>query len=198
MTAHVPAIVEISEDDRLSFGPAMLALTPRQQAFVVACFMTGQENNALHARMAGYQGTPATLATTGHRIAHDPAVLAAMLEEATKKMHSGVVMATGRLIHLAGNAKEEKDQLKAIGMILNRAGLHEKTEHKLTVKRESSEAEMLQSIEKMAAFLGIDPKKLTGNVKIIEGEFTAVEAPKQIEEDGDEEIDWNEPMEGEQ
>lgn len=208
MTGHLPAIVEISPEDRAGFGPAMLALTERQQRFVLACLMTGRDNNAEHARMAGYIGTPATIAVTGFRVAHDPKVLAAMLEEATKRMHSGVLLATSRLMHLAANAKEEKDQLKAISMILNRAGLHEKTEHKLTVKHETNEAEMLKQIERMAEFLGVDPKKLTGNVAILDGEFKVIE-PKQVEapqflatEDGEfngpeGEIDWNEPVEGE-
>lgn len=172
-----------------SLGPAMLALaSDRQRAFVRAMIETGgNATHAEHARMAGFLGDRNTLTATGCRLANDPAVQAAIVEEGAKLMHTGVILATSHLLHLCKNAREEKDQLKAINMLLNRVGLHEKTEHKLTVRHEQSEAQMIREITALAQTLGIDAQKLIGNTKIIDGEFKEV---KQEPEPEAPEEDW--------
>lgn len=172
-----------------TLGPAMQALNERQRAFVLAMIETGgNASNADHARMAGYVGDGSVLRVTGYRLVHDPGVQAALLEEGAKLMHTGVILATSHLVHLCKNAREEKDQLKAINMLLNRVGLHEKTEHKLTVRKESSEADMIREIGALAKTLGIDPQKLLGNAKIVDGEFTEVK--EETPEPAAPEEDW--------
>lgn len=183
MTANLPTVV-IPPD--AVFGPAMQALTERQRLFVLAALDDGgTKSNTEYARAAGYNGSPATLQVTGHRVAHDPKVLDAMIEEGTKRMHSGVIVATSELVRLCRGALKDADKLKAIDMLLNRVGLHAKTEHKLTVRRESNEAEMIESITKLATEFGMDPAKLLGRTQIIDADF------KEVKPQADEKIDEN-------
>lgn len=176
-----------------NIGPAMRALNKRQRAYVVVCLETGSANQKRNAQLAGYTGNDSALAVQGWRLAHDPKVLAAMEEEAHRRLRSGALMATSRLIHLAENAREEKDQLKAIDMILNRTGFHAKTEHKIDVTHEHrGPAEIQARIKELAERLGVDPVKLLGHSRpaetaapVIEAEF--VEVQPETEEG---EIQW--------
>jgi len=68
--------------------------------------------------------------------------------------------------------EDGKVQLKAAGMILNRSGLHEKTEHKSTVEHTIDEESLVTQIERLSAYLGIDSTKLIGNrPKAVDAEF---------------------------
>lgn len=175
----------------------MRKLLPRQRAFVRACLETGRNNNTLHARMAGYSGNDDSMKATGWRLAHDADVQAAMLEEAEKRLRGNAIMATSTLVNLAENAREDKDKLKAIDMLLNRAGLHAKTEHKVTVEHHTP-ADMIARIEHLAAKLGLDPVKLLGHsstavpaagAEIIDAEFAEVSDGGEPET-GEGEIQW--------
>jgi phage terminase small subunit len=181
MNENLPTVV-IPPD--AVFGPAMEALTERQRRFVLAMLEDGGvKSNSEYARAAGFTGSPATLAVTAHRVAHDPKVLDAIVEEGTKRMHSGVVVAVSELVRLCKHALKDGDKLKAIDMLLNRTGLHAKTEHKLTVRKESNEAEMIESITKLAVEFGMDPAKLIGRTQIIDAEFKEVTPAAPAEED---------------
>jgi phage terminase small subunit len=178
------------------FGPAMRRLTTKQRAFVIAYSEIGGQSaqgittagregiRSTAARRAGYQGSTDDLRRTAHRLCHDPEVIEAMKEFAFANVASDVVLLTGVLSDIAhgvipGTASEK---LKAVAMIFNRIGLHEKTEHKMTVEHNITNDEALRKIENFSKVLGLDPTKLLGRIgvavvenRIIDAEYTEVD-----------------------
>ena len=167
------------------FGPAMKACTERQRQFVWA-LLDGCRSNKEAASRAGYQGDANTLAVTGHRLAHDPNVQAAIQEEAKRRLNSTAILAVNKLALLV-ESNDQKVQLKAIEMVLNRAGLHATSEHKVQVEHFDGDAAGIRQIYDDAKKLGLDPVLLLGKMGIkmlppptegedaIEGEFVEVE-----------------------
>lgn len=158
-------------------GQAMAELTPKQQKFVRAMLETGGHNHMRCAQAAGFTGNANTLRVTGHRLAHDTKVLAALREEADKRIRTGAVLGASVLLEIAGNPTH-KDRYKAAVELLNRSGLQVVTEHKVTVDRGGSEKQMIDRIGAMATQLGIDPKQLLGG--FIDATFEEVK-PKELE-----------------
>lgn len=167
--------VELAEE---SYGPAMRACTVLQRRFVIALLSQGTANFTQASVEAGYQGDARTHSVNGHHLAHNPKIQEAMHEEAKRRLHAGVIPAISTLVEVATD-KFHKDRVKAAGMILNRVGLHEMTEHKVTVENVSDSA-MVERITALSAKLGLDPKKLLGNVamkaekKAVDAEFEEV------------------------
>lgn len=167
-------------------GPAMAALpTEGQRRFVRAMCETGGTNHAKAARMAGYTGNDNCIRVTAHRLAHDPLVLAALKEEADKRIRSGALLGASVLIEIAGDTMH-RNRFHAAKELLDRAGLQVVTEHKVTVHNSSDEKAMIDRIAGMAAQLGLDPKKLIGGY--IEAEFTEVAATPMEDTTGLEDI----------
>lgn len=175
---------QIDADARL--GPAMSALSPRMQQFVLALIQTGC-SQAKAAELAGYQGGPKTWKAMGWRLAHDSRVQAAIHEEAAKLIRSSSVMAIGVIQDIAKDPTvDAKDRLKAALAILDRSGLHAHSEHKVTVEHHPNQEEMLLRIKEMAGRLGLDPVKLLGKYGIVtDAEFSVVGA--------DDEDEWTVP-----
>lgn len=157
----------------LNLGPKMMALTPRQRAFVFAMLETGQDDHTRCARMAGYTGNDNVLYVTAHRLAHDEKIQTAIHEQASKRLKAGAIMATGTLLAIAKNPVH-KDQLKAALEIMNRSGLHAITESKVTHEHTLDDKAAIQRVKDLALSLGIDAKKLLGNYGIVEAEYTEV------------------------
>lgn len=162
------------------FGPAMRALAPKQRAFVIAYAELGGQTGANRssvgregirsqaARRAGYNGDQDDLRRTAHRLVHDPAIQEAMKEFAFAGVASDVIMLTGVLSDIAhgvipGTASEK---LKAVAMIFNRIGLHEKTEHTMKVEHTVTNDEALAKIRRFAKVLELDPTKLLGRMGV--------------------------------
>jgi phage terminase small subunit len=181
--------------EQASFGPAMQALpTDAMRAFVLA--LVERRGNATQAAAdAGYTlGKDNTIVrVTAHRLMHDERVQQAIHEEAVKQLGKAKIIAVATLVDIAESAPENKDRLKAAGMILNRTGLHEKTEHEVKVTHETND-EMRAKIEKLASVLNLDPKDLMRQYGVvIEGEFTevtrpALPAPEEMSFDGIEDL----------
>lgn len=171
------------------WGPAMRALkTDGQRRFVMALLEIGSNNHTRAALIAGYEGNTDTLKVTAYRLFHDPGVQQAMHEVAHSRLNAGKIMAVSTLLNIAENAKEDKDKLKAIGMVLNRTGLHEKTEHHVTTQDVSkTDAALVQRAKDLAKGLGLDDatlQKMLGGAGVpkdaIDGEFTEVVLPEKI------------------
>lgn len=172
-----------------SLGPAMNALAnDNQRAFVIALLNNGDDNHKRAALDAGYTGTDNALRVTGHRLYHDDGILAAIHEEAVRRLNAGKIMAVSTLLTLARGAQKDGDKLKAIDMILNRTGMHGMTEHKVTVNDISkTDAAMVERINTLAKELGIpiDLEKMLGRnnpalpkpTEVVDAEFTVVEVP---------------------
>lgn len=158
----------------------MLALNPMQRRFVLALLdQRRRRNNTLAARQAGYvDGHPGSLRVTGHRLAHDARVIAALHEEAGKRLetaaHIAAAVVTGVMTDKDATNKEK---LKAAGMVLDRTGfgatqtLHV---HK-TVTRKMDVSAAAQKIAEFRRRFPEQFEKLIGNdPAVIEGEFSEV------------------------
>jgi len=159
--------------------------TDRQRRFVIALLELGDMNHTRAAAMAGYAGTTGNaMRVIAHRLFHDDRVQAAIHEEATRRLASGKIMAVSKLLDIANSAPEPKDKLKAIGMILNRVGMHEKTEHHVTTMDLSkTDDAMIERIKSLAAKLGLDQRALLGEAGVVDAEFTEVESSTEGIED---------------
>lgn len=156
---------------RHALGSAMLALTERQRKFVLYLLETGSDNASAAARAAGYGGNDSSIRVTGWRIAHNPKVQAAIREEGLRRMGASVLAVTSHLVDIATGRETRAtvgERLKAMSMVLNRVGLHEMSEHKVSVEHTVDDASMIKRITHLATKLGIDPQKLLGQVTPIE------------------------------
>lgn len=166
------ALIKVPDIDDL--GPAMLACTTRQRAFVIAMLDFPGWTHDQMAMAAGFTGDNMTLRTTASRLVHADKVQAAIQEEARKRIGASAITAASELVKIAGNGMH-KDQLKAIGMILNRVGLHEKTEHAVTVTNIADDSAAIERIKALAGLLGLDAKQLLGRAGVVDAEFSEVQ-----------------------
>lgn len=157
-------------------GSAMQKLNERQQAFVLAAMANGGRNYAQAAREAGFSDEGGSAKATAYRLSHDPKIQAALMEEANRRLNTGSVLAVSVLLELVnGDSLDPKDRLKAIELVLNRTGMHAKSEHKVEVKHtDETSKEMVERIKLLSAQMGIDSQKLLGNC-VVEGEYEEVE-----------------------
>ena len=162
--------------------------TDRMRNFVGAMLETGGVNHTRCAKLAGYTGTDENLRVTGHRLAHDERIQAAIQEEGGRRLKSGVGIAVAFLHEAIDNTTYSvKDRLRAAEMLLNRSGLPAVTEQKVKVEHTMSEGDIVKRIEMLANKMGLDPQKLIGDRRgIVEGEF--VEIPEEPDIIAD--MDW--------
>lgn len=179
------ALVEIRRaNQEPNFGPAMLALTNMQQRFVLAMLEIGDGNYSEAYRAAGYSdSSQEVVKANAHKVAHYPAVQAAMHEEGQKRLNGVMPMALAKLVEFVQGSRNingvvdtipHKEQLKALEMVLNRVGMQATTKHEMVVEHRSN-AEQIEKVKEMAAKLGLDPKQLLGQAGIVvDAEFTEV------------------------
>lgn len=162
---------EISEH-----GPAMRALTEQQRRYVLAQLADPFGNATRWAKAAGYSDTAGGAKVRAHANAHNPKIEAAVHEVARQYLNAnGPLLGIAVAMKIARNPKHPK-QLRAAEMLLNRVGMHEMTEHKVTVDhRDQTGAAMVERIKQVAAALGLDVATLLGanaapaDMKLIEG-----------------------------
>ena len=155
-------------------GPAMRALDDRRRRFVMAAITYPTAKDWQIAKAAGYSDRSyGGLRVAAHRLFHDEKVLAAIREEAARKLRSSAFLGAAVLAEIA-RTKGHPDQLKAATALLNRIGFHEKTEQVVNVNHRDMTGEaMVARIEKLAAALGLDSGALLGlnaAPKMIDGE----------------------------
>lgn len=170
-----PSNQEIIVPEDTTLGPAMRNLNLRQRAFVIAMIEQGGINHTEAAIRAGYTTHPGTARVTAHRLAHDDNVLAAIQEEAGRRMRSGAIVAVKVLLEIVDDqGAKHTDRLRAVEMLLNRSGLHAVTEQNIKVEhRDMSEAAMIKKIKLLAEKQGLDPVKLLG-ASAVDAEYTEV------------------------
>lgn len=182
LVMHIP-------EDRSSDGPAMSALTDQQRAFVYgmldsACNPKQADRCAL---AAGYTGT-----NPGWRLMRSERILAALHEEAKKKLVGAALLGVTTMMEIA-NSPQHKDRFRAARELAAINGFT--AEQKITVthiKRE--EADVIAKIKATAEKLGIDPGPLLAKAGVIDAEFSVVTAvepnhpiPRHVEVD---DSDW--------
>ncbi len=174
------ALAGLAPEDR-HLGPAMRALSERQRLYVVACMDMGcWKDHARGARIAGYEGKhPGYARLQGFRLAHNPKVQAAMLEEAKKRMQLGTVGATNFMLELVEDEKADpKLRLKASEMVLDRGGLH--GVHGVQQVPDAGGNDRLDKMLRLALLakaLGVDPRQVLGNlVDVMPGDEKLIES----------------------
>src|SRR4051812_29498961 len=143
-----------------SWGPAMGALNPPQRAFVLAYVTLTNADASEAARKAGYiDHASGSIRVTGFRLAHNPKVLAAIHEVVVARVSRNLPVYVNALERVAAN-DTHKDQVRAIGMLLNRGGLPEVTERNVNVSMTLTKQEKIAEIRRLVDVLGLDAKKL--------------------------------------
>jgi hypothetical protein len=151
-TAGTPTVIVPPEDE---LGEAMLALTPARRAFVIALVETGTKDQSLAAAMAGLGGTDNARRVVGSRLMRLPTVLAAIREEADRRLRSGALLAASRLYELV-MSRDEKIAFKASVELMNRAGMMVETQHRVIVENDTRSAAQIQE-QVMGLFKKLHP-----------------------------------------
>jgi len=163
-------------------GPAMRELSEPQRRFVLAMVEMGTDNYTAAARVAGYGGTDGATLVAAHRLSHNPAVQAAIREEADRRLRAGAILAASALIEIVAD-KSHKDRFKAADRLLERAGMLVENINRTIVEDHRTDKEIEQAIILMARRNGLDPQKLLGRpLAPIEGEFEEVGSAEGIED----------------
>jgi len=114
----------------VGFGEKMLALRERERRFVWAYLLNsltdGKENGAQAARDAGYSDVKEGAKVRAHGLLHREDVLDAMNEVAGRELRGLAIPAVVALSRLMAKP-DHPDHRKAIEMVLNRVGHHERT-----------------------------------------------------------------------
>lgn len=150
------------------FGPKMLALTDKQQRFVINLLTQGIRNYTEAAALAGYSnngnGSHGGLKVTAHRLAHDDKINAAIEEEGRRRF-KGMIPWAINLIEAVGDNQQSTgaERLKAAGMVLDRAGMHAVSE-RINTSGDSliDDPDRLNRIQALARALGKPIEELIG------------------------------------
>lgn len=154
----------------------MAALTEKQRAFVMAMIERPGITQTDAARVAGYSDTKEGAKVRGHYCAHNPAVQAAIREEAGKRLNSASLLAANVLVEiLASDAIPAKERLKAAGMLLNRTGFAAVQKIDVTRKDEGG-ANVLEQITRLAEKLSLPVQQLLNKpaAPVLDAEYSEV------------------------
>lgn len=168
-----------------SLGPKMKALTPKQQSFVLNLLINGDNNITRAARGAGYvDHGNGSIQVTAFRLAHDEKVLAAIHEQADRRIKSNALMAAAVIEEIAMDPGH-KDRLKAADRLLGGSGLQVATKHEVHVT--ITDEQKIQDIIALCKQGGLDPRTLLGNagVELDKSEFKDI-TPAMSEAEADE------------
>ena len=147
MAAMTDDMICVPPEDAM--GEAMLALEPKQRRFVCALAICGGDQSRAY-RWAGYKTTnDKSTSAAASRLAANDTVIAAIREETLRCINSSTLYASNRLFQIAAG-QDDKLAMTASLALLNRAGFHEKTEHRITVKKEHSTDELITLFRQLA------------------------------------------------
>lgn len=164
--------------DEGELGPAMQGLTEKQRGFVVAMVTIPGCSFRRAALSAGYSDSSEAAKVTGHRLAHDVRIQAAIREEAGKRLSAlSVVAANVMMDVMLDDEASPKDKLKAAMAVLDRTGFA--AAQTINVNKTTTDrtgAGMLERIRALAAANGLDPVKLLGGntAPVVDAEFSEV------------------------
>lgn len=155
----------------------MLALTDIQRRFVEQLIFQGGTNHT-RAYMIASGCSEAAANANAYRVYGNPKVQDAIRAEADRRLRAGALLGASVLIEIAANPMH-KDQKAAAVELLNRSGLIVKTLHEVKVDNiHRADPEIVASINKIAAQLGVDAKALLGEKEQIEdAEYEEVVEP---------------------
>lgn len=165
-------LTKFSVDTR--FGPAMQALTDNQRAFIVQYLDQGGRKQT-EAYLIAYPECGGEKQAKAHasRFLHSDHGLAALREEADRRLRGGAVLGASVLMEIAEDVLH-KDRFKAAQELLNRAGLIVATKHEVVVEDKRTDDEILKRIALIANKHGLDPRKLLGQDQVVDAEYEEV------------------------
>jgi hypothetical protein len=159
------------------YGPKFKALSKdRHRAFVLALVQQGSRDYTAAYKLAGYLSADEFANQEASRLAHDTRIQEALHEEASRRLHGLVPLALRTVGDIMENENaKDADRLKASLGVMDRAGLHTTTEHKITLEL-ADDPEMLAQIKLLAERNGIPLERLLGArlSKVVEGEYTDI------------------------
>ena len=170
--------IPLDPNDRSYDGKAMNALPRRQRQFVIAMMKQGVNPKACSRAAAECGYAP----MYGYELMRNEGILAALREEATKKLAGAALVGVNVMLEIA-NSPGHKDQFRAAKEL---AGINGFTaEQRIVVEHitEDTKAQM-QQIREMAVQLKLDPEQLIKAAGIIDAEFTEVipaEEPAEVD-----------------
>ncbi len=143
----------VANPDISDLGPAMLALSEQQRRFVIA-YVGDSRDISRCALAAGYSTSSNGHRVAAHRMMRAPKIIAAIKEEADKRLNSAAYIAVSGLSDIAADP-EHRDRQKACDSILDRTG-YPRREVRAVVPddegeyRNKSTAELLEMIRSYA------------------------------------------------
>ena len=167
--ANLPALIT----DRSNDGKAMAGLSDRERLFVIAMLQQGLNKKAaqIAANEAGY-----TNPVYGYELMRRDSILAAMREEATKRVAGAALVGVTVMLDIA-QTDGHKDQYKAAKDLAALNGFT--SEQRIVVEHIDSDGKaMIQKIRTMAADLGMDAQQLIAAAGIVDAEYTVVNEPE--------------------
>lgn len=155
-------------------GPAFNALTELQQRFVLASLQLGGANDAEACRIAGYE--TAHFPQMGYQLARNSKIIAALAEEAQRRMTGAAMLAASRLVQIVSD-HHHKDNYKACIELLNRSGLQFIQKHEVIHSDNRGRDDLIRDIVRMALDNHMDPKTVLGfdPKNVVEGSFELLE-----------------------
>jgi phage terminase small subunit len=161
------------------YGPKMRALNQMQRDFVDAMLDTGGINYTECVRRAGSKANSnQAMRQLGSNYARHEGVLAAIREEAVKRLNSASIMAVSVVLEIAADSQTKPElRLKAATEIMNRTGMISVTGHMVQVDTPADVRGKIERIMVLAERLGLDDDakaKLLGQTPV-DVEFEEVE-----------------------
>jgi hypothetical protein len=160
--------IPAKDSDRTYDGKTMSALGPRKRQFVIAMLQQGVNPKAckMAAAAAGYAPE------YGYQLMRDDEILAALREEATKRLAGAALVGINVMLEIAQDPMH-KDQYKAAKDLAAINGFT--AEQKIVVEHIDKDSQaMLVKVKEMALQLGMDPGELIKSAGIIDAEFEVI------------------------
>lgn len=168
--AQVLALLpDAPEAAHIADGRAMAALNPQRRIFVREMLKLGPTSKAATyaASKAGYNPL------YGYDLMREEAIIAALREEATKKLAGAALLGVSVMIEIAQDPMH-KDRYKAAKDLAAINGFT--AEQKIVVEHIDGDGKaLIAKIRTMATDLGMDPKQLIEAAGIVDAEYTVVE-----------------------
>lgn len=147
----------------------MAQLSDAHRKFVLTMVEHGANPKAatLSAKLAGFHPV------YGYELMRNETVLAALREEATKKLAGAALVGVNVLLEIAMD-EEHKDRFRAADKLAAINGFT--AEQRIVVEHITPDTKgQIQQIREMATQLGLDPKQLIAGAGIVDAEFTEVD-----------------------
>lgn len=169
MGQDLALLPDAPEAAHIADGRAMASLNPQRRMFVREMLKLGPTPKAatFAAAKAGYNPL------YGYDLMREEAIIAALREEATKKLAGAALLGVSVMIEIAQDPMH-KDRYKAAKDLAAINGFT--AEQKIVVEHIDSDGKaMIQKIRTMAADLGMDAQQLIAAAGIIDAEYSVVE-----------------------